>query len=247
MTWDQARSLQVQWWLRSATVLPLQKGATLRRGSAWFRSRCPRVIVPSLAASLNVAIAICARSSCKVPALFCSDQQTGRSIALGRGLRLRRNACIITFWQRRSPISWRGSLGLSWPKVAATIRASSREWRKISVLGTRRGDVQGGSLTQRGMHGHLPRSASWIEEMEKRSRRRIRDLVALAASDLRPTSVFSRRNSRRHGYLQLVAKTLYTVDSFFHAPPASDSGQFHWWSDVFEPSANFIARGCRVA
>ena len=29
---------------------------------------------------------------------------------------------------------------------------------------------------------HLPRSASWVEEMEKRSRRRIRDLVALAAS-----------------------------------------------------------------
>jgi hypothetical protein len=28
----------------------------------------------------------------------------------------------------------------------------------------------------------LPRSASWIEEMEKRSRRRIRDLVAQAAS-----------------------------------------------------------------
>jgi hypothetical protein len=28
---------------------------------------------------------------------------------------------------------------------------------------------------------HLPRSASWIEEMEKRSSRRIRDLVALAA------------------------------------------------------------------
>ena len=50
----------------------------------------------------------------------------------------------------------------------------------------------------------------------------------------------------RHGYLQLVAKTLYTVDSFFHAPPAC-SGQFHWWSHVFEPSANFIARGCRVA
>src|ERR1700726_945865 len=31
------------------------------------------------------------------------------------------------------------------------------------------------------MH-YLPRSASWIEEMEKRSRRRTRDLVALAAS-----------------------------------------------------------------
>jgi hypothetical protein len=69
----------------------------------------------------------------------------------------------------------------------------------------------------------------------------------VCGTDLRPTSVFSRRNSRRHGYLQLVAKTLYTVDNFFHAPPASDLGQFHWWSHVFEPSANFIARGCRVA
>lgn len=48
----------------------------------------------------------------------------------------------------------------------------------------------------------------------------------LCGTDLRPTSVFSRRNSRRHEYLQLVAKTLYTVDSFFHAPPASDSGRF---------------------
>ena len=26
--------IEVQWWLRSATALPLQKGATLRRGSA---------------------------------------------------------------------------------------------------------------------------------------------------------------------------------------------------------------------
>ena len=59
----------------------------------------------------------------------------------------------------------------------------------------------------------------------------------LCGTDLRPTSVFSRRNCRRHGYLQLVAKTLYAVDSFFHAPPANDSGQFHWWSHVFEPSA----------
>ena len=35
-----------------------------------------------------------------------------------------------------------------------------------------------------------------------------------------------RRNPRRHTYLLLVAKTLYTTDSFFHAPPASDSGNF---------------------
>src|SRR6476646_4807681 len=170
-------------------------------------------------------------------------------MTLGRGLRLRRNACIIAFWQRRSPISWRGSLGLCWRKVAATMRASRREWRKISVFGPPRvGCLRRIPHATRNAPAHLPRSTSWIEEMEKRSRRRIRDLVALAASDLRPTSVFSRRNSRRHGYLQLVAKTLYTVDSLLSPPPpASDSGQFHWWSHVFEPSADFIARGCRVA
>src|ERR1700674_2306950 len=32
------------------------------------------------------------------------------------------------------------------------------------------------------MHYYLPRSASWIEEMEKRSRRRTRDLVTQPAS-----------------------------------------------------------------
>src|ERR1700735_5913897 len=32
------------------------------------------------------------------------------------------------------------------------------------------------------MHYYLPRSASWMEQMDKRSRRRTRDLVALAAS-----------------------------------------------------------------
>jgi DNA-binding XRE family transcriptional regulator len=140
-------------------------------------------------------------------------------MTLGRGSRLRRNACIITFWQRRSPISWRGSLGQCWRKVAATMRASSREWRKISVFGTPRvGCPRRIPHATRNAPAHLPRSASWIEEMEKRSRRRIHDLVALAASNLRPTSVVSRRNSRRHGYLQLVAKTLYTLTVFFHRP-----------------------------
>ena len=47
-----------------------------------------------------------------------------------------------------------------------------------------RGQVQDGALTSTATKTgrFLPRSASWIEEMEKRSRRRIRDLVALAAS-----------------------------------------------------------------
>jgi hypothetical protein len=35
---------------------------------------------------------------------------------------------------------------------------------------------------KRGMYSYLPRSASGIEEMEKRSRRRARDLVTQAAS-----------------------------------------------------------------
>jgi DNA-binding XRE family transcriptional regulator len=34
---------------------------------------------------------------------------------------------------------------------------------------------------------------------------------------LTATSVFSQRNSRRHRYLQLLTKTLYTLDSFFDA------------------------------
>jgi hypothetical protein len=99
------------------------------------------------------AIAICARSSCRAPALFCSDQQTGRSIALGCGSRLRRNAYIIT--------------GMS----------------KLILTQLKNAQV------------YLPRSASWIEEMEKRSRRRIRDLVALMAFGAE-----SRMRSSARGY-----------------------------------------------
>jgi hypothetical protein len=61
------------------------------------------------------------------------------------------------------------------------MRASSQEWRNISVFGTRRGSPRLIHHATSNAQFHLPRSASWIEEMEKRSRRRIRDLVALAA------------------------------------------------------------------
>jgi len=44
-----------------------------------------------------------------------------------RGSRLRRDAYITTSWQLHLPISWRGSLGLCWHKVAATKRASSQQ------------------------------------------------------------------------------------------------------------------------
>jgi hypothetical protein len=111
-----------------------RRGATLQRGSAWCRSRCPRVIAPCSAASLSVAIAICARSSCRAPALFRSDQQTGRSIALDCGSRLRRNAyhnVLATALANK----WLGSLGLCWHKIAATKRASSRKLHRISVFG----------------------------------------------------------------------------------------------------------------
>lgn len=101
-----------------------RRGATLQRGSAWCRSRCPRVIVPSWAASLSMAIAICARSSCGAPALFCSDQQTGRSIVLGCGSRLRRNAYTITSWHLRSPIS--GSDRLDCVGTRSQLRSARR-------------------------------------------------------------------------------------------------------------------------
>ena len=63
--------------------------------------------------------------------------------ALGCGSRLRRDAYIIMSWQLRSPISWRGSLGQCWHKVAATKRASSQKSHKIQRIRTRRGNVQG--------------------------------------------------------------------------------------------------------
>src|SRR5215831_14169846 len=56
--------------------LPLPKDATLPPGSAWCRGRCPQAIGRSLAASASVAIAICARYSCKAPESFCCGAKT---------------------------------------------------------------------------------------------------------------------------------------------------------------------------
>ena len=67
------------WWLRSATALPLQRGATLRRGSAWFRSRCPRVIIPSLAASLNVANATAHALHARCPRYSAQTSKLGEA------------------------------------------------------------------------------------------------------------------------------------------------------------------------
>ena len=102
----------------------LPRVVTLPLGSVWCRSRCRQVIGRSLGASASAAIATCARCSCRAPALFCSDRQTGQSIALDRGSPPRRNGCITMFWQLRSPTSWRGSLGRSWRNGATTNRAS---------------------------------------------------------------------------------------------------------------------------
>ena len=87
------------------------------------RSRCQQAIGRSLGASASAAIATCARCSCRALELFCSDRQTGQSTALDRGSRPRRNGCIIMFWQLRSRISWRGSLGRSWRNGATMNRA----------------------------------------------------------------------------------------------------------------------------
>ena len=60
----------------------------------------------------------------------------------------------------------------------------------MSALLEKRASMRALAMSQNGWTGrapalperYLPRSASWIEEMEKRSRRRIRDLVAQPAS-----------------------------------------------------------------
>jgi len=108
----------------SAMVRPLPKDVTLPLGLGWCQSRCRRVTERSLVASASGAIATCACCSCRAPALFCSDQRTGQSIALDRGSRPRRNGCTPMFWRLRSPISWRASPGRFWRKDAATKRAS---------------------------------------------------------------------------------------------------------------------------
>src|SRR5262245_35835624 len=85
--------------IASAMVAAIANGAaeaTLPPGSAWCRGRWPQAIGRSLAASASVAIAICARYSCKAPESFCSGQQIGQSIALGRGGRPRRHGYITT-------------------------------------------------------------------------------------------------------------------------------------------------------
>jgi hypothetical protein len=168
--------------IASAMVAAIGNGIAFARGRDFAACRGQRMIVPSSAASPSVAIAIYARSSCKAPALFCSDQQTGRNIVLGCGSRLRRNAYITTSWQPHSPISWRGSPGLCWHKVAATKRGSSRKSHKIDVFGPPRGcsrlipeALEECNTTYRGLR-------VGFEEMEKRSRRRTRDLVVLVAS-----------------------------------------------------------------
>ena len=59
----------------------------------------------------------------------------------------------------------------------------------MSALLEKRASMRALAMSQNGWTGrapalperYLPRSASWMEEMEKRSRRRIRDLVALTA------------------------------------------------------------------
>ena len=109
--------------IASAMVAAIGNGAAFAKGrdfAAWLglvpkqMSTGDRTILGRIT---SAAIAICARSSCRVPALFCSGRQTGQSTALARGSRPRQSACIITCWQLPSPTSWRGSPGPCWRKA----------------------------------------------------------------------------------------------------------------------------------
>lgn len=112
--------------LQASMALPFAKDVTLLPGLAWCRSKCRRVIAPSLAALPSAETAIYACSSSRAPAPSSYDRRVGQNTALDRGSPPQRGDCIAMFWQLRSPTSWRGSLGLSWRRDVAMRLASSR-------------------------------------------------------------------------------------------------------------------------
>jgi transposase len=102
--------------IASAMVAAIGNGAAFAKGrdfAAWL-GLVPKQMSTgdrqSLATSPSAEIVICACCSYKAPAPSCFDLRGGRSIALDRGWRLRRGACIATFWQPRSQTCWHGSL-----------------------------------------------------------------------------------------------------------------------------------------
>ena len=86
--------------------------------------------------------------------------------------RLHRNVLSVALANKLARIAW-------------TVLAQGRRYeaRVEPRVARHRGQVQDGALTSTATKTgrFLPRSASWIEEMEKRSHRRIRDLDVLAA------------------------------------------------------------------
>ena len=124
------------------------------------------------------------KSRVKAPVPFCCDRQVGQNIALNRGSWLQPGACIAMFWQLRSPTSWRGSLGPSWHRDVAIRLASSpvlNRRRNRELKPSREPPRWIAKVKATKTERFLPRSASWVEEMEKRSHRRVRDLDVLAA------------------------------------------------------------------
>jgi transposase len=134
----------------SAMVAAIGNGAAFCKGRdfaaclAWCRSKCRRVIAPSLAVSPSAETAIYVCSSSKVPVPSCYDRQVGQNIASDCGSRPQRGECIAMSWQLRLPTSWRGSLGPSWRKDAAMRPASSRVLNGQRLnRGTIKGQPQG--------------------------------------------------------------------------------------------------------
>lgn len=90
--------------ISSAMVAAIGNGAAFAKavillpGLGWCRSKCRRVIAPSLAASPSAETAICACSSSKALVAYCCDQQAGRSIALDRGSPPQRGDYIAMLW-----------------------------------------------------------------------------------------------------------------------------------------------------
>src|ERR1700758_2517892 len=180
-------------------VLPFAKDVTLLPGLAWCRSKCRRVIAPSLAASPSAETAIYACSSSRAPAPSFYDRQVGQNTALAPGSPPQRGDCTAMFWQLRSPTSWRGSPGLSWRRDVAmrlVLSRGSKRRRNQACLKPSR-EVQDGPLRKTATK---PKDSCRGLRVGLRKWRNGLTVASVILMYLRPSRALSRMRSDARGY-----------------------------------------------
>ena len=118
--------------IASAMVAAIGNGAAFAKGrdfAAWL-GLVPKQMSTgdgrSLGVSASAAIAICARYSCRAPALFCSDRQTGQSTVgpwlTAAARRLHHNVLATALANKLARIAW-------------TVLAQGRNYEARVILG----------------------------------------------------------------------------------------------------------------